>query len=257
MNDSVDIRRLLQGWPPDPEKPARIVRGEDRREILQVRTPLGLEQLEMEGRPDGARPHGEESELEFQLKRFERARAAGEEAEFELSSEECTELFSEGTLYYFRYLHLFQLERWAETVRDTARNLRLFDFVHRHAASEEDRDNLEKWRPYILRMNAVACAMLSLEGGNAAEALRILQAARDQIAVLEELDDETFHFERERSQKALRELMERVRQVQPVSPVEQLERQLRMRKAIDQQAFERAAQLRDRIRVLRAQQAVK
>jgi len=107
MNDSVDIRRLLQGWPPDPEKPARIVPGEDGREILQVRTPLGLEQLEMEGRPDGARPHGEESELEFQLKRFERARAAGEEAEFELSSEECAELFSEGTLYYFRYLHRY------------------------------------------------------------------------------------------------------------------------------------------------------
>lgn len=161
MSDSVDIRGLLQSWPHDPEKATRIVRGDDGRVVLQVRTPLGLEQLEMEGRPDGTRPNGEESELEFQLKRFERARAAGQEAEFELTSEECAELVSEGTLYYWRYLHLFQLERWPETVRDTARNLRLFDFVHRHAASEEDRDGLEKWRPYILRMNAVASAMLS------------------------------------------------------------------------------------------------
>jgi len=255
MSDLVDIRRLLQGWPYDPEKAARVVRGDDGREILQVRTPLGLEQLEMPGRPDGARPHGEESELEFQLKRFERAVAAGKEAEFELSSEECAELFSEGTLYYFRYLHLFQLERWAETVRDTARNLRLFDFVHRHAASEEDRNNLEKWRPYIVRMNAVASAMLSLERQDGVEALRILQSAGEQIAGLEELDDETFHFERERSQKALKELMERVRDVQPVSPLEQLERQLR--DAIEEQAFERAAELRDRIRELRAQQTVK
>ena len=82
--------------------------------------------------------------LEFQLHRLALAQAAGKEADFELSAGDCAELFGEGTLYYFRYLHLFQLERWADTVRDTARNLRFFDFVHCHAAREEDRDNLEK-----------------------------------------------------------------------------------------------------------------
>jgi hypothetical protein len=250
MNDPVDLRRLLQSWPHDPEKPARIVRGEDGREILQVRTPLGVEQLEMEGRPDGARPHGMDSALAFQLERLARAQAVGREADFELSVEDCAELFGEGTLYYFRYLHLFQLERWADTVRDTARNLRLFDFVHRHAAREEDRDNLEKWRPYILRMNAVASAMLSLEHGDAAKALQIIQTARDQIAALAEMDDEAFRFERERSQAALRELEAQVRRTQPVSPLERLERQLR--RAIEHQEFERAAELRDRIRELRA-----
>jgi len=252
MSDSVDLRRLLEGWPHDPEKPARIVRGDDGREILQVRTPLGLEQLEMQGRPDGARPHGMESALEHQLQQFARAQAAGQEGDFELDAEACAELFDEGTLFYFRYLHLFQLERWADTVSDTARNLRLFDFVHRHAAREEDRDNLEKWRPYILRMNAVASAMLSLEHSEAAKALQIVQTAHDQIEALEEMEDDTFQFERKRSQAALRELETQIRKRQPVSRVERLERELRQ--AIDRQEFERAAELRDRLRALRAKQ---
>jgi hypothetical protein len=192
MSDSVDFRRLLESWPYDPEQPARIVRGGDGREILQVRTPLGVEQLEIHGRPDGTRPNGMESALEFQLQRLARAQAAGKEADFELSAGDCAELFGEGTLYYFRYLHLFQLERWADTARDTVRNLRLFDFVHRHAARAEDRDNLEKWRPYILRMNAVASAMLSLQKGDTTKALQIIQSARDQLAELAEMDDEVF-----------------------------------------------------------------
>jgi hypothetical protein len=250
MSESKDIRRLLRSWPYNPEESARIVSGDDGRELLQVRTPLGLEQLEMSGRPDGVRPHGEESALEFHTQRFEKAKSAGHEADFELETDDCAELFGEGTLYYFRYLHLFQLRRWAFTVRDTARNLRLFDFVNRHAAREEDRQNLEKWRPYVMRMNASASALLVLEQGEAAKSLVIVQNALDEIAALEELDDETFQFERQRSQMALRELLAQIERMQPVSPLDRLERQLRQ--AIASQEFERAAKLRDRIRELRA-----
>src|SRR6516164_5389851 len=74
MNDSADIRRILEAWPYDPDKDARLTQGEDGREILQVRTPVGLEQYELDGRPDGARPHGMESALEFYLQRLEDAR---------------------------------------------------------------------------------------------------------------------------------------------------------------------------------------
>ena len=56
MNNSPDLRQILKAWPYDPEHDARIVRGDDGRELLQVRTPLGIEQYEMDGRPDGLRP---------------------------------------------------------------------------------------------------------------------------------------------------------------------------------------------------------
>jgi tetratricopeptide (TPR) repeat protein len=252
MSDAFDLRSLLADWPYDPDNDARVVRGEDGREILQVRTPLGIEQLEMEGRPDGERPHDMESALDYQLHRLEQARAAGREAEFELDADACAELFGEGTLYYFRYLRLFQLKRWAATVRDTARNLRVFDLVQQYAAREEDQNHLEKWRPYILRMNACAEALMALDRGAHDRALEILQAAIRRVEDLEELDDDTFKFEQARSLQALRELAEQVQQTRPISPVERLERQLR--RAIERQEFERAAELRDRLRELRSRQ---
>jgi hypothetical protein len=249
MNDSNDIRDLLEAWPFDPDNDARIVHGKDGREILQVRTPLGLEQIEMHGRPDGARPHEMTSALEFYQQKLARAEAAGSAAKFELNSQDCAELIGEGTLYYFRYLRLFQLHRWSDTVRDTARNLKLFDFIRRYAAREEDQQYLEKWRPYLVRMNTAASALQLLEKGDAPKALQIVQGGREQIEALEDLDDDTFQLERDRSLAALRELENQVQQRQPVSPVELLQRQLRH--AIEQQEFERAAELRDRIRELR------
>lgn len=253
MNDSSDIRELLESWPYDPDNDARIVRGRDGREILQVRTPVGLEQLEMKGRPDGIRPYEMDSALEYYQRKLAQAEAAGNGGEFELNSQDCAELIGEGTLYYFRYLRLFQMHRWPETVRDTARNLRLFDFIRRYAALEEDQLYLEKWRPYLVRINTAASALQHLEKGEAGAALKIVKSGREKIEGLEELDDETFQLERERSLTALRELEKKIQEKQPVSPVELLQRQLR--RAIERQEFERAAELRDRIREMRGKPA--
>lgn len=252
MSDSADLRRILKSWPYDPENDARVVRGEDERELLQVRTPLGIEQYEMDGRPDGSRPHGMESALEYHQHRLNQARFSGREAEFELSPQECGELFHEGTLYYFRYVRLFQLKDWTRTVRDTTRNLRAFDFLHRYARREEDQQFLEKWRPYILRVHASATAMLEVEKEAYDQASKTLREAIEKIEALDELEDDTFKFERERSLLALRELKAQIQKNRPLSELERLEHQLR--RAIDKQEFERAARLRDRIRELKQQQ---
>jgi hypothetical protein len=249
MSDWVDLRKMLKSWPYDPEDDARIIHGENGREILQVRTPVGIEQYETEGRPDGARPHGMESSLEYQLRRLEEAKILGQEADFRLDESECAELFSEGTLYYLRYVRLFQLQDWTRTIRDTTRNLRVFDFVHRYAEREEDQQYLEKWRPYILRINATAVAMLALEKGAYDKASRVINEATETIELLNGFEDETFQYERERSLVTLREFGEQIQKNRPISELEKLEHQLRH--AIQQQEFERAAQLRDRIRELR------
>lgn len=252
MSQSADLRSVLQAWPYDPDADARVISGEDGREILQVRTPLGIEQYEMEGRPDGARPHGVESALEYQIQELEKAKAAGQEADFELDHQDCSELFNEGTLYYFRYVRLFQLKDWARTMRDTSRNIRAFDLIHRYAKREEDQQFLEKWRPYIIRVNASAAVMLQLENRAYDKAGEITHQALDAIEALPELDDETFKFERERSLTALRELASQIEKNRPLSELERLEHQLR--RAIDRQEFEHAARLRDRIRNLKQHQ---
>lgn len=251
MSFSVDLRNLLQSWPYDPEEDARIVKGEDGRTIMQVRTPLGIEQYELEGRPDGERPRGWESALDYFLDRLEKAKREGRESSFELTARECGELFNEGTLYYFRYVRLFQLKDWARTVRDTERNLRAFDLVRKYAAREEDRLFLEKWRPYIIRVNATAASMLELEKGDHAAALSAAERAISQIDNLEDIDDETFRFERERSLNGMRELTEQIERNRPRTETEQLESQLL--RAVERQEFEKAAELRDRIKALKQQ----
>lgn len=248
-----DLRQLLKEWPYDPENDARIIPGDEGRDILQVRTLLGIEQYELEGRPDGVRPYGLETALEYYLQRFEEARARGGEDDFKLSARECGELFNEGTLYYFRYIRLFQLQDWSRTFRDTERNLRAFDFIHRRARREEDRMFLEKWRPYILRVHTTAQAMLLVDRNEHDEAIRQVSEAMAQIETLEVLEDETFQFERERSLIGLRDLLKQLRKSRPRSKIEKLEDQLRQ--AIEAQEFERAAVLRDRLRALRKSDA--
>ena len=248
MNNSKDLSGLFDEWPFDAADDLRTVRGDDGRELLQVRTPLGIEQYEVDGRPDGRRPHDMESALEFQLARLAEAKAADEETEFRINAEDCVELFNEGVLYYYRYVRFFQLKDWARTARDTARNLRVFDLVRRYAKRSEDRTQLEQWRPYVVRMNTMARAMMALDNRQHEAALQIVTEAVEGIESLPEMDNPTFQFERDRSLTALHDLAKQIERERPLSDVERLQRELRA--AVEAEQFERAAELRDRLRAL-------
>jgi excinuclease UvrABC helicase subunit UvrB len=91
-----------------------------------------------------------------------------------------------------------------------------------------------------------------MEQGGCDQALNIAREAIAKIEALEELEDDTFRFERERSVLALRELVSQIEKNRPLSRLEQLEHQLR--RAIERQEFERAARLRDKIRELKQQE---
>src|SRR5215207_7087656 len=63
---SKDIVPLLKGWDYEPGTiNVRKVHGADGAPKLQMRLNLGLLQMEMTGRPDGVRPHGCESLLDY------------------------------------------------------------------------------------------------------------------------------------------------------------------------------------------------
>src|SRR5881227_3461818 len=70
-----DIDDALGGWPSEPgpgDVVAREVRARDGRTVVQVRVELGVLQMEVGGRPDGTRPHGFATYLDYL-----RYRAAG------------------------------------------------------------------------------------------------------------------------------------------------------------------------------------
>jgi excinuclease UvrABC helicase subunit UvrB len=82
-------------------------------------------------------------------------------------------------------------------------------------------------------------------------ALKIVRATALKITALPDLEIETFQVERQRSLDALHELEKEITNSRPLSEIETMERDLR--RAVEAQEFERAAALRDQLRVLRAQ----
>jgi DNA-binding XRE family transcriptional regulator len=168
-----DLRSFLGSWPYDPENNVRVAHGADGRDIILVRQPMGLEEYEIDGRPDGRRVHGMESVFDFHRARFDAAKQSNVLVGFDLSAKDCAELFDESVLYHHRLLVLFRLKKWTCVERDAAHILRLIEFIKQHARCEEDRVQLDHWRLDIARIDAVARAMILLEKGQYGDALRI------------------------------------------------------------------------------------
>src|SRR5215471_3428028 len=247
---SLDLNSLLHDWPHEPGAiKVRKVKGLDGREKLQLRIDLGLLQMEMEGRPDGQRPHNCESYLVYHQRRAVRAAERGEE--YDLTPEQCSELQQEGIQYYHRYLSLFQIDEFEGVIRDTQRNLDLFTFVDEHSEREDLVWSFQQFRPYVLMMNTRARVSILLADGQFGDAIREIEKGRERIS--EFFQQSAFpELEAKSSEIAfLDEWLEEVRAKRPLSKLEVMERE--MERAIAGERYERAAELRDAIRHLKAQ----
>jgi hypothetical protein len=244
---SQDIEPLLNDWEFQPDElQVRVITGNDGKEKIQMRVDLGLIQMEFSGRPDGTRPDGFESLLEYHESRA--MRALEERVPFALSPEDCAGLMREGLQYYHRYLSAFHLERFDVTARDTERNLRLFTFVSRHASRERDKLEFEQYRPYLLMMNARALASQVLKDGDHTAALAHVDAG---IKAIRQFLREYGQEERESKCSELRFLVRwrnELERERPLGVLERLEQQLEL--SVVREDYEEAARLRDQIRRL-------
>jgi len=244
---SKDITPVLKGW--DYESGTinvRKVTGTDGLPKLQMRLDLGLLQMEMSGRPDGHRPHGFESLLEFyESKLSDHRRRNGTELGFHLDSDQCQTLREEAVMYYHRYLSLFVLEDYAGVVRDTARNLRVLDLCGKYAEEEQDRLVLEQYRPYITMMNARAQASLLVEAGRFDEALKVVERGTGDIREFFTKFGQEEAYAKSNEVRVLKRFSREIRKKIPVSPLDRLKRKLD--RAVKAEHYEEAARLRDKI----------
>ena len=242
-----DIGPVLREWPYDPARNVRKVAGADGSPKLQVRLPLGIEQYELTGRPDGLRPEDEESCFHVLKGRLAQHVAAGSAAsEFVLTEEDCARLRDEAILYYFRYLLCFQIGEYDLVERDTERNMEVFRFVDMYAEREEDRTALSQYWPYIIRIHAMARAVPAAQAGSPEHATELLREAVRMINALEEIENQTFSLEKMRSLGVLAEMLEQMESKEPPSERELVRK--RLMEAIETENYERAAQLRDLLR---------
>ena len=247
---SLDLNTILKDWPHENGNiKVRKIVGLDGREKLQLRVDLGVLQMEITGRPDGQRPHNCESLLEYYQKRAAHAEAKGEA--YELTPEQCGELQQEGIQYYHRYLSLFQINDFAGVVRDTQRNLDLFTFVTEHTDREELSWSLQQFRPYVLMMNTRAKASILLGQGKFGEAASEIEKGRDAIADFFQHSNFPELVSKSSEIAFLEEWLEEVKAKRPRSKLEIMQRE--MEAAIAKELYERAAELRDAIKVLKTQ----
>ena len=249
---SLDLNSLLNDWAHESGAiKVRKILGLDGREKLQLRIDLGMLQMEMTGRPDGQRPHNCESLLQYHQRRAARAEARGES--YELSTDDCNELQQEGIQYYHRYLSLFQINDFAGVIRDTQRNLDLFEFVAQHTEREEIAWSFQQFRPYVLMMNTRAKASILLGEGRFGDAMREIEQGRD--AIEEFFQQSNFPELAQKSSEIafLQEWLEEVSAKRPLSRLEIMQRE--MEQAIAKELYERAAELRDAIKQLKTSES--
>lgn len=258
-NANADLTDLLRAWPHEPGRVnVRMVAGVDGRPKIQVRVELGILQLEATGRPDGLRPEGRESLLEWVRERIAAHEAQGEAQTpgsasgptepFVLSSDECAALREESVQYYHRYVALFVLEDYVGVVRDTSRNLDAFAVCHAYGETSQDREVLEQFRPYVIMMRTRAQANLAMRSGQSRLALAAIDAGLAEIRRAFEERGTLDRFETANETQVLRGLRDMLIPKLPSSQRKELEE--RLRAAIDAENYELAAILRDELRMM-------
>lgn len=246
--EEADIARILAHWEYEPGTiNVRRIVGADGKPKLQMRLELGLLQMEESGRPDGQRPNGCESLLEFHEKRIadHKQKNGGTVQGFGLKPDECQLLREEAAMYYQRYLSLFVLGDFPAVVRDTTRNLRVLDLCGKFALDEQDRLVLEQYRPYILMMRTRADASIQVRDHKYHQALDTVRAGLGDIRGFFDKFGHPEAFDQCDEAKVLKRFAREIKKKLPIGQVERLQRKLK--RAVAQEQYELAAKLRDQI----------
>ncbi|MDE0300460.1 MAG: DNA helicase UvrBC [Candidatus Poribacteria bacterium] len=159
----------------DIDHPIKIVRMTDGREVITVRpNPFTVSRMYTSGRPDGRKPYGKSSYHEYIQSRMEDYQDSnGSDEGFELTEEEWQTLFDESYDRYTRYLLCAGIKRWHDVKRDTDTNLAVTNLAKKFAPPEIAWQSYQ-YKGYMLMMNSIASAELSLMEDNRAEALNLV-----------------------------------------------------------------------------------
>ncbi|MBX3358017.1 MAG: UvrB/UvrC motif-containing protein [Phycisphaeraceae bacterium] len=247
---SADLSKILGRWPYESgQLNVRLIEGDDGEPRIQLRVDLGILQMRTEGRPDGLRPMGHESLLEYHEQRLDEVVAGeGSAATFVLNEDECRELREEAVQYYHRYVCLLALEDFEGVIRDTTRNLRVIDLCVKYAETEADRTALEQYRPYITMMRARALASQALKDNEPKAAIHAIDQGLDALKSYFSDSGRAEAYDESAEVRHLRGMRDALIPKLPVSQKGELRQ--RLAQAIEEENYELAAILRDELKML-------
>ncbi|MBX3383050.1 MAG: UvrB/UvrC motif-containing protein [Phycisphaeraceae bacterium] len=270
-----DLSQILAQWPFQPGQiTARLIDGDDGNPRIQVRLDLGILQMCLDNRPDGERPMGFATLLDY----FENARelqdpsdhpmAGGEDAEsggdgedggesgaegspdrpYSLSAADCRALREELAQVNQRCIALMAMEDFDRVARDASHNLRIMELCKTHAEREEDRTVLEQYRPYITALKTRALAFQMIKSGEPKAAALVLDDGLEEIKRLYRALGDPKLFETSGEAQLLKQMREELSPQLPISQRSELKR--RLAEALEQENYELAAILRDELKQL-------
>jgi hypothetical protein len=246
----LDLREMLAEWDcPEGDVAARIVRGRDGRDVVQLRIEMGLLQMSLEGRPDSRRHHGMTDAQEFVRHEWKTGRTKLEPGIWE-------ELEREFTQYNYRRValsavvdELVRAERGVTARSYLIRALADIDacegIIELLQMGRGDADELEQHLPTFAFNRARLRAQLRVTDQQFDEAVEEVSRGRQQLDAL--LTDAGLEMD-ERSQDPglayLRELEQQIRRQYGI----RMTLRERLEAAVEAEDFETAAQLRDELR---------
>lgn len=233
------IDAILREWPYESgEVSARLVRGSDGREVVQMRIDMGVLQLEVDHRPDGTRPGGAETYFDYLL-----GVAVHQGDNFVLNEEQCGEADREFVQFYQRRICWLALRDFKRAVRDADHSLAFMDFVRTCSPDDQWTNSHEQYRPFILFHRTQAAALAALEETGPEAAIEEINQGLSRIrALYVELEAEE-QFEEDELVVRLDQLRESLRDHYHVGRT--LNEQLA--DAVAKEQYELAARLRDEI----------
>lgn len=239
MKRSEHIDYVLRDWAYRPgEVDARLARGSNGREVVQLRIDLGVLQMEVENRPDGTRPGGADTYYDFLV-----AAAIQQGDDFVLTEEQCQESDREFVQFYQRRLCWLALREYGRAMRDADHSLRFMDFCSKHSPNDEWTWSHEQYRPFILFHRTQAAAMAALDDDGPEKAVAELNEGVDRMKAFFDEHEASEKFEDDELVARLTQLRESVRDHFHVGRT--LEE--RLKEAVESEQYELAAQLRDQI----------
>jgi hypothetical protein len=172
----------------------------------------------------------------------------GDEEGFKLDAEDCSKLQQEAIQFHHRYICLFQLKDYAAVVRDTERNIEVFDFVEKHAEQRELAWSVQQLRPQLLMMQVRAKATVALESGDHDAAIEAAEEGMEELRQFYNRIERPDLADQSPEIQSLQAYIEEIRSTRPLSERERVEQALE--EAVQREDYEKAAQLRDKLRHL-------
>jgi hypothetical protein len=246
----LDLNELLGDWRcSGDEVCARLIRGRDGDDVVQLRVDLGLLQMFLDGRPDGLRYHGLPSVYDY----LQHESRVG----YELTEEDWRELHRELQQYNYRRLALSslaeealrekELEQGRSYLRRTLRDIeRCLAILHRLEENGAEWDSaLAVLVPTLVFSRARLLTRLRVAENRIDEAIE--EVERGVRELNQALAEAGFEQEQREQNPAVAHLCQLGRRLREQHGITRTLKE-RLHEAIEREDFELAARLRDELR---------